>query len=257
MITSKTNELIKHIKNLHQKKFREEYGEFFVEGKKLVLEAISENLQILKIIVCEELFSEELAIEAKNIEYVDKKVFEFISDTKTPQGIMAILKIPEKEQTYEKVIFALDDLQDPGNLGTIIRTLDCAGINTLILSEGTADIYNPKVVRSTMGAIYRVNCFEKEDLREELMTLKEKGYKVVITALDAEINHYGLDFTDQKYVIVIGNESKGVSNEIQALADVKVKIPMLGRTESLNASVAASIMAYEYVRYIDRRGDVN
>ncbi len=250
MITSKTNELIKHIKSLHQKKYRDEYGEYFVEGKKLVYEAIDEKVEIIKVIICKELFDEEVSIDMNFVEYVDKKVFEYISDTKTPQGIMAIIKIPKVKETLGDTVFALDSIQDPGNLGTIIRTLDCAGINTLLLSEGTVDCYNPKVIRSTMGAIYRVNIFENLDLKTKLEELKRIGYKVIVTALEANIKHFDLDFKD-KYVIVIGNEANGVSEEIQKLADIKVIIPMLGRTESLNASVAASLVAYERVRKIE------
>ncbi len=122
------------------------------------------------------------------------------------------------------------------------------GVKTLLLSNGTVDLYNPKVIRSTMGAIFRVNCIENVDLINKLKKLKNDGYKVIVTALDAKIFHYDLDFKD-KNIIVIGNEAKGVSKQIQDLADIKVKIPMLGRTESLNASVAASLMAYEYVRF--------
>ena len=247
MITSKSNEFIKYVKSLHQKKYRDEYNEFFVEGIKLVEEAITENMEISKILICEELYKEKFNFSNFDIEYVSQNVFEFISDTKTPQGIMAVIKIPEYRDTFGNTIFALDNLQDPGNLGTIIRTLDCAGINTLLLSEGTVDLYNPKVIRSTMGAIFRVNCLQELKLKEKLMELKDDGYKIVVTALDASIYHYNLDFKE-KYVIVIGNEAKGVSEEIQNLADIKVKIPMLGRTESLNASVAASLMAYENVR---------
>lgn len=247
MITSKSNELIKHIKSLHQKKYRDEYREYFVEGIKLVKEAISENKKIEKIIICEELFKEKFEFDKYDIEYVDEKVFFYISDTQTPQGIMAIIKMSANLEVKGDTIFALDNIQDPGNLGTIIRTLDCAGINTLLLSEGTVDVYNPKVIRSTMGAVFRVNVLENLNLKAKLEELKEQGYKVVITALDAKISHYDLDFKE-KYVVVIGNEAKGVSKEIRDLADIKVIIPMLGRTESLNASVAASIIAYERVR---------
>lgn len=249
MITSKSNELIKHIKSLHQKKYREEYGEYFVEGIKLVKEAIDEHKTVIKIIICREFLKEHFEDEGYDVEYVDEKVFSYISDTQTPQGILAIIKIDNHQQELGNTIFALDNIQDPGNLGTIIRTLDCAGINTLLLSEGTVDLYNPKVIRSTMGAIYRVNVLENLDLKIKLEELKKQGYKVVITSLDAKISHYDLDF-NEKYVVVIGNEAKGVSKEIQDMADIKVIIPMLGRTESLNASVAASIIAYEKVRNV-------
>lgn len=248
MITSKSNDLIKHIKSLHQKKYRDEFGEYFVEGKKLVLEAIQEKADVRKIIICEDLFKENLNFPKYDVEYVNENVFNFISDTKTPQGILAVIKLRKKTEYTGNVIFALDDIQDPGNLGTIIRTLDCAGINTLLLSNGTVDAYNPKTIRSTMGAIYRVSVIENLDLVSELQKLKTSGYKIVVTHLNTSKKHYDLDF-NEKLVIVIGNEGKGVSEAVNNLADIRVKIPMLGRTESLNASVAASLMAYEYVRY--------
>ena len=248
MITSKSNEMIKFVKSLHQKKYRDEYKKYFVEGIKLVEEAISENMPIDKIIICEDLLNEKVDKKRIETEYVSKDVFEYISDTKTPQGILAIINIqPIKNIMENNIVFALDNIQDPGNLGTIIRTLDCAGINTLLLSKGTVDLYNPKVIRSTMGAIYRVNVYENLDLKEELLKYKSDGYKIVITDLSATAFHYDLDFK-QKLVIVIGNEANGVSNEIKSLADIKIKIPMLGRTESLNAGVAASIIAYEKLR---------
>lgn len=246
MITSKSNDLVKYIKSLHSKKYREEYQKFFVEGIKLVNEAIAEKMPIYKIIICEELLQEKIDVKNYDVEYVNQNVFEFISDTKTPQGILAVIDIKPNSLSKGNIIFALDNIQDPGNLGTIIRTLDCAGIQNLLLSEDTVDLYNPKVIRSTMGAIYRVNVEENVNLEEKLSKLKKEGYKIVITDLTASNYHYELDYS-QKLIIVIGNEANGVCERIKNLADIKVKIPMLGRTESLNAGVAASIMAYEFV----------
>lgn len=247
MITSKANELVKHIKSLHSKKGRDEANEFIVEGKKIVLEAIESNLQISKIIVCEEMLKESFASEKYDIEYVNANVFEYISDTKTPQGILAIVKKSINDTVYGNVIFALDNVQDPGNLGTIIRTLDSTGINTLLLSENCADEYNMKVIRSTMGAIFRVNTYRKQDLLSEILLLKSKGYNVIVTDLDADANLFEYEFTN-KVVIVIGNEANGVSDDIKKVADIRIKIPMVGKTESLNAGVAASLMAYEVLR---------
>ena len=258
MITSKENQLVKYIKSLSQKKYRDLNHEYIVEGYKMVKEAIEASENISKIVICEDLFSnvlEEdsyfkklLASNSEKIEYVSEKVFEYISDTMSPQGILAVVKERESSNdSYSNVIFALDDLQDPGNLGTIIRTLDSAGYKDLILSKDTADSYNPKVVRSTMGAIFRLNIHRKFSLKEELQSLKSQGYKIVVTDLNTDKYYYDLDFED-KLVIIIGNESKGVSEEIKALADLKVIIPMVGKTESLNAAVATSIIAYEGVR---------
>lgn len=245
MIISKNNEYIKHIKSLSQKKYRDEYHEFIIEGIKLVKEAIEEKVNIKKIIICEELFNEK--IDFNDIEYVDEKIFKYISETETPQGVLAVVEQKESNNVLGDIIFALDNVQDPGNLGTIIRTLDCAGINSLILSSGCADLYNSKVVRSTMGAIFRVNIEKHTNFTEKLLELKQKGYKIIVTSLNTNKSLYDIDFRE-KSIVVIGNESKGVSSEVMDLADTKIKIPMLGRTESLNAGVAASIIAYESVR---------
>lgn len=133
-----------------------------------------------------------------------------------------------------------------GNLGTIIRTLDSANIAQIILSKDTADVYNPKVVRSTMGAIFRVNIVECNDIVKEIKELKKHKYKIVVTSLETDKSIYDIDFS--KKVLVIGNEANGVRKEIIDIADEKAKIPMLGKTESLNASVATGIIIYEYVR---------
>ena len=177
-----------------------------------------------------------------------KNLFDTITDVKTPQGIIAVVeKRNSSEVDYSQdIIIALDGVQDPGNLGTIIRTADSANLNQIIISKDSADPYNPKVVRSTMGAIFRVNVIEAEDLKEELKKAQENKFKIMITALDTKKSIYKADFN--KKIIVIGNEANGVSKEVQTMADEKVIIPMLGKTESLNASVAASIMIYEYVR---------
>ena len=146
----------------------------------------------------------------------------------------------------EEIILALDGIQDPGNLGTILRTADSAALKQIILSSDCADPYNPKVVRSTMGAIFRMNIITTDNLEKTLQETRKHKFEVMATSLEATKSVYDIKY--HKKVIVIGNESKGISKEIQNLADKKVKIPMLGKTESLNASVAASIMIYEYVR---------
>ena len=247
MITSKDNALIKKIKSLSQKKYRDEYGQYIVEGIKICDEAIKyANVDIL--VVCLELFSDfdESKYSKTKIEYVSKNVFESISDTKTPQGIMAIVNIPTSKKITDKVVFALDTIQDPGNLGTIIRSLDAFGYKDLIISENTVDPYNPKVVRSTMGSILRLN-INKVNLVVELNNYKKDGYKIIVTSLDTNKYINEIDFND-KQIIVIGNESNGVSKEIQKEADLKVKIPMKGKAESLNAAVATSLIAYEKIR---------
>ena len=194
MIISKTNEYIKHVKSLSEKKYRDEYEEYVVEGIKLVNEAIEEKLNIKKILICKELCIKEFDFE--NIEYVSEQVFKYISDTETPQGVMAIIEKKKFNGEYGKIVFALDNLSDPGNLGTIIRTLDSAGINSLILSKGSADLYNPKVVRSTMGAIFRIDAEYTENLQSKLLNLKEQGYKIIVTSLQSDKYIYDLPFKE-------------------------------------------------------------
>ena len=162
---------------------------------------------------------------------------------------MAVIEKKNTNTTLDfsqDIIIALDDIQDPGNLGTILRTVDSAGLNQIILSKNSADAFNPKVVRSTMGAIFRVNIIIAENLEEMLKQAQKNKFEIMVTSLDTQNSIYDVKYKNK--VIVIGNEANGVSKPIQDMADKKVKIPMLGKTESLNASVAASIMIYEYVR---------
>ena len=154
--------------------------------------------------------------------------------------------LPKIIDYNDDIIVALDGIQDPGNLGTILRTVDSANLKQIIVSKGTADPYNPKVIRSTMGAIFRIKVIECEDLEKTLKEIKKNKFKIVVSSLQAKTSIYDINYN--KKVIVIGNEANGVSKEIQEIADKKVKIPMLGKTESLNASVATGIMVYEYVR---------
>ena len=203
---------------------------------------------------------------------VTEKVFDTLTDVVSPQGVLAVInkrengiinqatennnafeigdKIKETENvkidTTTDYILALDGIQDPGNLGTIIRTADSANLKQIIVSKNTVYAYSPKVIRSTMGAIYRVNIIEVENLEWTLKDLQKDGFKVVVTSLDTNNSIYDISYN--KSIVVIGNEANGVSKEVQELANERVKIPMLGKTESLNAAVATGIMIYEYVR---------
>lgn len=264
VITSKDNELIKSIKKLKEKKYRDAYGKFVIEGIKLIGEAIQENADIECIVICEDCMKENCIdkklmyeIAKKNCVYVNSKVFNTITDVSNPQGILAVVKrvdASEKINYDEDAIIVLDGIQDPGNLGTILRTVDSANLKQIVISKETADVFNSKVVRSTMGAIFRVNVVRSDDLVHDLIEMKNNGFKVVVTSLDTNDSVYDVNY--MKKVIVIGNEANGVSKEVQEIADNKVKIPMLGKTESLNASVAAGILIYEYIRAKLDLGDV-
>lgn len=256
VISSKDNEFVKHIKKLKDKKYRDINKEFIIEGIKLIKEAIEEKAQIKQIVICDncqnsDIIPKELMYEIAKYEciYVTENIFKIISDVNTPQGILAIIErnTGESEIDYSQdIIVALDDIQDPGNLGTILRTVDSVGLNQILVSKGTADSYNPKVIRSTMGAIFRVKIIECEDLEKTLREVKKHKFELVITSLQTENSIYDVDYN--KKVIVIGNEANGVETKIQDMADIKVKIPMLGKTESLNAAVSTGIVLYEYVR---------
>lgn len=256
VISSKENELIKHIKKLKDKKERDISNEYFIEGIKLIQEAIQENAKIKQIVICEEcerteVISKELMYEIAKFEciYVTKKIYNYITEMKTPQGILAVIEKENSENDIDytqNIILALDGIQDPGNLGTILRTADSIALKQILVSKDTADCYNPKVVRSSMGAIFRVKVIECEDLEITLKQLKKHKYTVITTSLQTSNSIYDVKY--RRNIIVIGNEANGVSEKIQKLADKKVKIPMLGKTESLNASVATGIILYEYVR---------
>ncbi len=234
-ISSKDNEFIKHVRKLKDKKFRDLSNEYVIEGVKLIEEAINENANIKQIVICEECtktadIPRHVMYEIARFEcvYVTENLFKFISEVQNPQGILAVIEKNNSEKRIdysEDIIVALDDLQDPGNLGTILRTVDSIGLKQILVSKGTADCFNPKVVRSTMGAIFRVNVIECEDLQKTLKETKKHRFKIVTTSLQTENSLYDIDFN--KKVIVIGNEANGVSETIQNLADEKIKIPML------------------------------
>lgn len=255
-ITSKENEFIKHVKKLKDKKYRDMSNEYVIEGIKLVAEAIQEKAPIKQIILCDdceknEAISKDLMYEIAKQEciYVTEKIFKYLSEVQTPQGILAIIEKNNKEVEIDytqDIIVALDEVQDPGNLGTILRTVDSVGLTQILVSKGTADAYNPKVVRSTMGAIFRVKIIECEDLKQTLKEMKKHKFKVVVSSLQTQNTIYDINYN--KKVIIIGNEANGVEKEIQDLADEKIKVPMLGKTESLNASVATGVILYEYIR---------
>lgn len=252
IITSKDNEVIKSIRKLKEKKYRDETGSFIIEGIKVIEEAIEENVDINKIVVCNEI-SENIPSEllykiAKyDVIYVAKNIFKLLTDVTNPQGILAVVSKNNNSliDFNEDFYLILDNIQDPGNMGTILRTADSINLKQIIVAKGSADCYNPKVVRSTMGAIFRVKVFEC-DLVQTIKELKKHEIKILATDLNTDSNIYNTDY--ERTAVVIGNEANGVSQEILKLADERIKIPMLGRTESLNAGVATGIILYETVR---------
>ncbi len=256
-ITSKDNETIKHIKKLKEKKYREEYHEFIVEGIKMIEEAINEGAKIKSIIICEDCKTQgaipnDLMYEIAKLNciYVAEKIFNTITDVINPQGIMAVIEKPNaRDNTIDfsaNVSLLLDNIQDPGNMGTILRTADSLNMKQIIVSKGSADVYNLKVVRSTMGAIFRVKVIEVENLVTVIKEMKKHKIKVYATDLQTDKSIYDVDYS--KSAIVIGNEANGVSSKVLYEATERIKIPMIGKTESLNAAVATSVILYEAFR---------
>ena len=191
-------------------------------------------------------------IAKEKIVYVSEKIFKYITDVTNPQGILAVVEknLSNKIDYSENIFLILDNIQDPGNMGTILRTADSIALTQIIVSKGSADCYNPKVVRSTMGAIFRVNVIEVDDLSQIIKNLKKHKIQVFTTDLNTESSIYDVNY--KKSAIVIGNEGNGVSKEIIELADKSIKIPMKGKTESLNAAVATGIILYNAIQSIDK-----
>ncbi|EMS71507.1 TrmH family RNA methyltransferase [Ruminiclostridium cellobioparum] len=258
-IQSSQNSTIKEIKALHQKKHRDSHEMYFVEGIRFVSDAVDNGQVIIKAVISDrleslnggELLISKLSEVCSDIYNVPDKLFKEISDTQSPQGVLAVLKkrtagIGEALRQGKSVV-VLDSLQDPGNVGTIIRTADAAGVSAVLMTRGCVDVYSPKVLRSTMGSVFHLPIIEDLDIINTIQLLKSSGYKVIASHLHGQNNYYDEDLTC-KSAIIVGNEANGISEETAALSDKLVRIPMPGKAESLNASVAASIMIYELVR---------
>lgn len=246
-ITSTSNTQVKQLLALQKKaKERNAQDVFIVEGIKMYQEVPKERL--VHTYVSESFYEKNRSLFQGQLTLLSDRVFETVSDTKTPQGVLCLVKQYhyEKKDLYGKkaLLMILENLQDPGNLGTILRTAEGAGVTGILLGSGCVDLYNPKVIRSTMGSIYRMPFYYTDNLKQNLQSLKEHG----VTLYAAHLKGTGT-YDEQDYStpagFLIGNESKGLSDEIAEMADIYVKIPMCGQVESLNAAVAASVLMYE------------
>lgn len=260
IISSPSNRIIKHIKSLHKKKYRWEHQNFFVEGVRAVEESIISKGEIEYILYSEAIYNvkggNELIELIEKEEYtnyqITDKLLKEISDTENPQGIMAVVKlhISNLEDVLvdsNNFLVLLDRLQDPGNMGTIIRTADALGANGVVITRGSVDMFNPKTIRSTMGSIFHIPLVYYDDINDALMELKEKNIKIMSTSLESSVPCYEVDFT-KDFALVIGNEASGISKEVLDNSDTLIRIPMVGRAESLNAGVASGIVMYEASR---------
>ncbi len=255
-ITSASNSTVKGLVLLRQKVSRRRQSRSFViEGERLVLDAPTEYLQ--EIYVTEKALEQNGAVlEQKGLlqrtTLVSQDVMEKVSDTKTPQGILAVAAQPHYEMQQllkgrNPFLLLLEDIQDPGNLGTMFRTAEAAGVTGIIMSRGTVDVFNPKVVRSTMSSIFRQPFLYTENFQETLQQLKEQNVHILAACLEGSVPYYEADYATP-CAIAIGNEGNGLSQETVATANERVRIPMQGQIESLNAAVSAGILMYEAAR---------
>lgn len=253
MITSNSNPQVKNIIQLVKKaKARNEQRLFVVEGVKMFAEAPKEWIRQVYVSESFETKKEHKELLAHvSCEVVSDSVFKTMSDTQTPQGILALLQQPsygvEDLLNQPAHLLVLEDIQDPGNLGTMFRTGEGAGISGIIMSRGTVDAFNPKVVRSTMGSIFRVPFFVAEDLKGIIEELKRRGVKHYAAHLLGSCSYDEPDYTGAT-AFLIGNEGNGLSDDIASLADCRIRIPMAGQVESLNAAIAATLLMYETAR---------
>lgn len=251
-ITSVHNPAVQALRELQKARARRETGLFLVEGVKMVDEALASGF-------CRTLVAEPQVLRADadrvsraeaagcEVLAVSRAVMEALSEAKTPQGIVCTVAVPEQAQALTgNRIVALDGVQDPGNVGTILRTADAAGFDGALLGAGCADLYGAKTLRATMGSVFRVPTRRTDNLADELAQMRAQGYAVVATELG------GADFYAHcprtRAVLVIGSEGHGVSEAVRAVATHHLALPMRGGAESLNAAVAAGIMLYEMAR---------
>ncbi len=253
-IESKDNNLFKETRKLKERKNRNKAGRYIIEGFRLVQEAFKAGLDIEYMIVTSEgkekmnVYLKEYIDDSTKIYEMSNSLFNELVSTEKPQGIAAVVSMDEKPLDIDGEFYLLcDKVQDPGNLGTIIRTAHAVKADGVILTKGTVDIYNEKTIRSTMGSLFYVPVHYDDDNMSLVKLLKDKNFKIVVTSLDTDKDFFQEDLRG-KVLLTVGNEGNGVSDEVYKLSDTKVKIPMPGNAESLNVAIATSVIMYEKMR---------
>ncbi|MHC6180728.1 TrmH family RNA methyltransferase [Clostridium sp. JNZ X4-2] len=254
IIKSRDNLQVKQARKLMEKKYRIENKKFLIEGFRFVREALNSSFRVSAIFLSdsfydkwEKTFMEEKIGYRSSVYIVTDEVLKSISSTESPQGVAAVVENTQLSPKNTGGFYVLADrIQDPGNMGTIIRSSHAAGALGVIITKGTVDIYNEKTLRSTMGSVFYIPIIQDTDL-EKTKTLKQEGFKLIASSLDADTNFYNTNLK-QKIIFAVGNEANGLSEDIEQIADIKARIPMPGKAESLNAAVAVSIMMFEAVR---------
>ena len=260
-ITSKNNLNIKHVKKIIScSKTRKQENLFAIDGTKLLEEALKNNIKIKKIFYTQKYLDKNILLinkirkNYKAEEFlISEDIMNNISETETPQGIICVCEFINKNintnnlDLYNKIIF-LDNIQNPMNLGSIFRSLDAFGIDLVILNTQSCDIYNPKVLRSSMGSIFRLNIIFEDNLNI-IRSLKSQGFKLFATAPGINSKNINILHENDKLVVVLGNEGNGVSQEVMDICEDTVSIPMKNNCESLNVAVATGIIAWEISRH--------
>lgn len=247
-----TNRMIREVRELEKKsKVRREKQLFIAEGERLCSEIPAGRLERLFL---SRDYQGKLPADVTNGGLKSSSVFrvtdetmQLISDTKTSQGILAVVRMEEEHSLTGDLFLVLETLQDPGNMGTIFRTAEAAGVSGIIMDSTCVDVYSPKVVRAAMGAIFRMPFQIVPDLKSAVSRLKADDISVYAAHLRGEKPHYSFDYRG-KTAFMIGNEGNGLSDALAALATDYLRIPMMGKTESLNASIAAAVLMYEALR---------
>ncbi len=245
-ITSLKNPKVMAWRSLKERKGRKETGCFLVEGRKMVEEALASSFSVETLLVDESHAADFPLPKHVPAYLLPDHVFAALCDTKTPQGIAAVIRMRTVPVTGS-CLLALDDVQDPGNVGTILRTADAAGFDGVLLSDKCADVFSPKVLRATMGSIFRMPVEITDQLPHALHQLREKGWSVLSSQLDGT-PFFRRDPVGDRFCLIIGNEGNGVSPAVQAEATHRLRLPMRGGAESLNAAIAAGIMMYDLMR---------
>ena len=244
---------LKLIHHLSKRRYREKYNKIFIEGVRIIKQSLELDQQFDYIYVTNSAERNpdinkllQLCLHS-HIERISNEEAKIISQTENPQGIFALFcpHFPKIDNFYLGLF--IDRIQDCGNLGTIIRTAEAAGIRKIFLNKGTADILNPKTVRASMGAIFNIDYEYVKKTFEKIVELKQQGYKFFASTLSNGIIYNKIDKRDKKRILVIGNEARGIQPDIIELADVRIRIPIYGKIESLNVSAAAAILIYNFI----------
>ncbi len=253
-ISSKQNNLIKKTASLYKKKFRDIEQLFVVEGLRSVSLVLENTPELVEYILVTESYLEKLefVLDENKLNVCTDDVFKSLADATNAQGILAVCHKKQTEiegllKKEKSFIFVCENLQDPGNAGTLIRTVDSVGGDAIIFTKGSVDIYNPKVVRSTVGSILNVNIFENVEVSDLVKKLESENFVTYGTSLDTNVYHDEENYME-KLAIFLGNEANGLTDETLAMVNKKIKIPMCGKAESLNVGVAGSVVGYEVLR---------